>query len=168
MVRLTHNRATTEEYKLILINRTYMGLEIEDIEELSNCINHDAISDNLSESMRGSGLIVRNQIIELRHWTPELINKYLVPIEYDVNPHNNTQNMRIYSLKDVIKAEKNIEFQEHLLNISKDKLSERTYRFYEIKLNKMKRERMHPAQYRKSCSVSQDQIEALEKLGFNV
>jgi hypothetical protein len=75
--------------------------------------------------------IVRQELIDTRGWPPELIDDFLKPDLTEPNPHNPTQQMRLYSKSKVFRTEKTEEFKIAFLKMCQGRLD--SDKFYRIK-----------------------------------
>ena len=125
--------------------------------------------------------IVRQELIDTRGWTAELIDKFLTPDLVETNPHNHNQQMRLYLKERVFETERTARFQTMVLRLCEGKVD--SYQFLQIKrqheIDSKHRKRNHlnalgriKSRQRpllnspSSPRISQDQMRALADLGL--
>jgi len=102
---------------------------------------HELISHDLSKTMEGLGYIVQNQLIETRHWTKELIAKWLGDADQEHrNPHNDAQAMKWYSFKRVQDAEARNNFQRAFLKANQHRMDPQQFQQAVKQLNRKRNE----------------------------
>lgn len=84
------------------------------------------------------GYIVYQQLIDTRPWwTPSLVRQFLPVADlYVTNPHNTSQQMRLYLLERVVEREHSRKFKKFILNIHSEKIDPRKYIEFSIDLRK--------------------------------
>ena len=130
---------------------------------------HNFINELTVNNWNYKGYIVRQQLIDTRGWTPELIDQFLIPDLIEPNPHNNNQRMRLYLQDNVFKVEASTPFKTAILEKYKNRISVKNFLHFKNSIRqteKNKKQKWHNARRRLASKPEVDYNIELERLGL--